>query len=347
MSGAYIPNFCRPGALFLTILFGELLAFLLTLMAFGEIHWWRVLWNASLTIQWILLSSVGLLCLLRPQFERLSPMQVTVICFGIILFITVIVSLAAMVVLHQFHWHALINDPVSQGFLIRNLTICVMVTAAALRYFYIQHQWQLKITSEADAQAQALQARIRPHFLFNSMNIIASLVPTQPKDAERVIENLCELFRASLNPQQTFVPLKDELALCERYLQIEKMRLGERLDIEIHVEDCPMNLNIPSLSLQPLVENAVYHGIQPREEGGCVRLHGWLDQDNQQVIIEVSNPLPDTPVDQKKGHGMAIANIKQRLHVLFGSKAKLEIQQSQAAFQVRLTVPSERKRLYS
>ncbi len=347
MNGVYIPNLCRPGALFLTILFGELLAFLLTLMAFGDIHWWQVLWNASLTIQWILLSSAGLLCLLRTHLKQLSVTQVTYFSFGVIIFITFFVSIAAMAVRYQFNWQLMLFDPLSHSFLIRNITMSVMVAAAALRYFYIMHQWQLKVTSEADAQAQALQARIRPHFLFNSMNIIASLVPTQPKDAELAIENLCELFRASLNPQQTFVPLKQELELCQRYLQIEKMRLGDRLEIDINLTACPMNLNIPALSIQPLVENAVYHGIQPREEGGCVSLIGWQENGQQQIVIEVSNPLPEKHQHSSVGHGMAIANIKQRLAVLFGDQAKLEIHQTEDSHHAKLYIPLERKRLYS
>ena len=139
-----------------------------------------------------------------------------------------------------------------------------------LRYNYIQRSLHTREESELHARIQALQSRIRPHFLFNSMNIIASLIPVDPDVAETVVEDLSELFRASLQEEGSEVSIEEELALCRRYTRIEYLRLGERLNIEWQIEDAVESVKIPLLTLQPLLENAIYHGIQPMPEGGTI-----------------------------------------------------------------------------
>ena len=158
--------------------------------------------------------------------------------------------------------------------------------------------------------------------LEDSMNIIASLIDSDPDTAESVVEDLSELFRASLNDAGNQVPVADELDLCRRYVRIEALRLGDRLDLDWQVQDAPAGVRIPLLTLQPLLENAIYHGIQPRPDGGTITVKvGFTDA---QVRVEISNPLPpaNTAVTSE-GNRMALGNIRSRLHALYGANANL------------------------
>eukprot|EP01031_Cornospumella_fuschlensis_P016430 gene16430-20080_t len=146
------------------------------------------------------------------------------------------------------------------------------MSALLLRYFFLQSQWRRQQQAELRARIESLQARIRPHFLFNSLNSIASLVVIDPYKAEQAVLDLSDLFRASLAKPGTLVSWAEELELSKRYLSIEQYRLGERLQLDWQVDDVPDDLPIPQLTLQPLLENALIYGIQPRIEGGLVRV---------------------------------------------------------------------------
>jgi len=223
-------------------------------------------------------------------------------------------------------------------FLLRNLAISTVVAAVILRHLYIQYQWRQRLQSETRARIEALQARIRPHFLFNSMNIIASLIAVDPETAEAVVEDLSELFRASLNDAGNQVPLQEELDLCERYVRIESLRLGERLQLDWQVDEFPGTVQIPLLTLQPLLENAIYHGIQPLPEGGTIRLRIWVD-DNR-CNVEITNPLPPANTRyQSQGNRMALNNIRSRLSVLYGSRAELSTTAADGRYATTLRFP--------
>ena len=160
------------------------------------------------------------------------------------------------------------------------MVITTVIVTSYLRYNYVRRSLQRREESELHARIQALQSRIRPHFLFNSMNIIASLIPVDPAAAETVVEDLSELFRASLQEEGSEVSIDDELALCRRYMRIEFLRLGKRLNINWQIEVVTDSVRIPLLTLQPLLENAVYHGIQPLPEGGTITVSIKYMRDN-------------------------------------------------------------------
>ena len=151
---------------------------------------------------------------------------------------------------------------------LQNLAVCAIATGLALRYFYVTHQWQANVEAEAQSRVRALQARIRPHFLFNSMNTIASLTRSNPKVAEQAIADLSDLFRASLREHRERIPLAHEIEIARAYERVERLRLGERLQVDWQVDGLPMDAKVPALILQPLLENAVYHGIEPLDQGG-------------------------------------------------------------------------------
>ena len=159
-------------------------------------------------------------------------------------------------------------------FLSRNLAVGTLITGLALRYFYVSHQWQRNVRRQAEARNIALQARIRPHFLFNSMNTIAALTRTNPEAAEASVLDLADLFRASLNDSREMVELAQEIDITRRYERMEKQRLGDRLTVRWQLQDLPMHARIPSLTLQPLVENAIYHGVEPLPDAGTVEIEG-------------------------------------------------------------------------
>jgi two-component system, LytTR family, sensor histidine kinase AlgZ len=214
--------------------------------------------------------------------------------------------------------------------------IATLLGAALLRYFYVLAQWQARLAAVTRAQVEALQARIRPHFLFNSMNTVAALIRVDPAAAERTVEDLSELFRAALGQHDTDDgTLGEELALIDRYLAIEQLRLGARLRVQRELDDLPLDFPLPRLLLQPLVENAVRHGIQPLREGGEVVLRGHRGGGG--IRIEISNPLPDTPAEPGNGHGLD--SVRQRIVYRYGPLAKAQAGPQGNRFVVLLYLP--------
>ena len=228
--------------------------------------------------------------------------------------------------------------------LFNNLITSAILSGITLRYLYLQQQLRNQQQAELHARIQALQSRIRPHFLFNSMNSIASLISSDPDLAERVIEDLAELFRASL-AEPTLIPLEREITLCRRYLEIEQLRLGKRLTIDWQIQLQSDDIKIPSLMLQPLVENAIFHGIEPMPKGGTVTIK--ISQAKNQLMIAIANPYPlvrkaaaqpQTP-SQDRHNRMALDNIRHRLQVHYGSAARLSSSEEQGVFTTYIFCP--------
>jgi two-component system sensor histidine kinase AlgZ len=239
------------------------------------------------------------------------------------------------------------NVPETTGqFVTRCLMISTIVTFVALRYFYVHQQWKQRIELESQARIDALQARIRPHFLFNSMNIIASLIHSQPDKAEQAVEDLSDLFRATLRDTGSMVTLAEEWRLCCNYLRIEGLRLGSRLSMEVDLSGVPQDAAIPMLTLQPLVENAIYHGIQPLEKGGTIKAFGEMQ--GNLVCISLSNPVSkssDERGSHSHGNKMALANIRHRLNLLFGTPARLDVNITPDEFEIKVIFPYLKGRL--
>ena len=263
---------------------------------------------------------------------------------------TIVVALTALGVLLAMHTSVigLVPEELKQNIsLSRQIVFTAAMVGSFLRYNYIRQSLHRREESELHARIQALQSRIRPHFLFNSMNIIASLIPVDPDAAETVVEDLSELFRASLQQEGSEVSIGEELALCRRYMRIEQLRLGERLNIEWRVEEIDEPVRIPLLTLQPLLENAIYHGIQPLPEGGTITVSIGYASDSYQITV--INPLPSEdlsqpvsnkyPTTQGRGNQLAIQNIRSRLDVLYGQRAYLETQTSGEVFVTRVKLP--------
>jgi two-component system sensor histidine kinase AlgZ len=223
-------------------------------------------------------------------------------------------------------------------FLWRNLGISAIVSAVALRYFYVQHQWARNLEAKSQARIQALQSRIRPHFLFNSLNTIASLTRSHPELAEAATEDLADLFRGTLADSSYEVRLSDEWELAKRYLHIEKLRMGDRLDVTWCIDDLPGDALIPQLTIQPLLENAIYHGIEHIRGGGTIDIKGKLEKDI--ITITITNPMPEhTRPVERASNKMAQENIRQRLSAVYGSQGRLQINETRTQYELTIRFP--------
>ena len=251
----------------------------------------------------------------------------------------------ASVMLLAAAWTALVfNASVALGEattpfgLARAWMLCVLLTAFVIAYFF----WRRRAFSPAltEARLQALQARIRPHFLFNSLNAVLSLIRSDPTRAEEALEDLAELYRALMQDNRRLTTLADELALCRQYLNLEQLRLGERLRVDWDVQNMPGDALVPQLLLQPLVENAIFHGIEPGAGPGTVLIR--ISRDKDQVRLLLANPYH--PEHQHRaGNRMALANIRERLALHFDVEASLATEVVGDEFEIRIVLPYRRQ----
>ena len=338
----YLPDLCTQRNVLLVVLMAQTIAMVYTLARYdGGGGFWLELANTSLFLMWAALAGAASLCFVRPFLARASLSTVTLVSFVIIMVIMLVITEMAWAVGRYAADLGLVGKvlPNEHGeLLVRNLGIGAIVAALILRYFYVNFQWQRNVEMEARARVHALQARIRPHFLFNSMNTIASLTRSDPERAEEAIEDLSDLFRVSLGDPRQRIPLKEELEVSRIYQRIEQLRLGERLRVRWLVNDLPMRALVPGLLIQPLLENAIYHGIEPLPEGGEVLIEGFLRKN--QMEIRISNPLSgDNPQHSYSGNQLALANVKQRLELAYPGKARVEVEQTPGEYQISLFLP--------
>ena len=333
----FLPDFCHVRSIFMVVLVSELLALIITLVRFQSDIFWLELGRYSIIIQWIALLSTALLCMSRPFLRRKSDIEAGLISYILVLIVTLFVTVGAI-------WtESLLQGQMNFSFLQHsglkgNLLVAAILAAIMLRFFYLQAQYRKRIQIVADAKLQALQARIQPHFLFNSMNVIAGLIPDEPDLAEKLIEDLSDLFRASLSEHRSRASLQSEINLCEQYIGIEQLRLGDRLQCQWQISDHIEKVTIPPLTLQPLIENAIYHGIQPLVDGGLVSIS--IKIINQQCHIVIENPLTEEASRQSSGNNIALDNIRERLQMLYDDKAKLSIFLKASSCTVILILPS-------
>jgi two-component system sensor histidine kinase AlgZ len=247
------------------------------------------------------------------------------------------VELVIVTVIVQLVWLLL---PDQRGFdqMLRHWLFTGLLTLILIGYFDLRNRALSPALTEA--RLQALQARIRPHFLFNSLNAVLSLMRAEPRRAETALEDLSELFRVLMADNRKLIPLQRELELCRQYLDLESLRLEERLNVQWQVDDFPDDLMVPPLLLQPLLENAVYHGIEPSASPGTITIE--IHRKGERLEIELSNPIPEAS-RQQAGNRMALANIRERLQLHFDAEASLKTRADDGRFVVRITLPQRTK----
>jgi len=270
-----------------------------------------------------LLLELALLWLLHPLLAGLRYER----ALAVVAFVTVV---CAVVV----HVPASLGAAPDPGRLLRHAILALIATFMLVGYFRLR----ARALSPAlvEARLQALQARIRPHFLFNSINAVLSLVRSEPQRAETALEDMAELFRVLMRDNRELAPLADEVELCRQYLELEKLRLGERLVVDWNVKSMPGDALVPPLMLQPLLENAVYHGIEPSMEPGTLSINIFLSRDEVHAILK--NPCA-TGRSHHSGNKMALANIRERLALHFDAEAALESKTTRDGYEVHIRVP--------
>ncbi|MBS0582130.1 MAG: histidine kinase [Proteobacteria bacterium] len=335
----WLPDFCSLPVLLATMLVVELLVVAILLAPSDEtMPLLPRLGTATVFAQWLALVCIVCLCQARPVLFRLAPFAGVLAAYAIILAIVAIGSAVVFTLDQQLGASLTLAPRFGARFVLRNTALAALVGAALLRYFYVIEQWRARVQAEARARLDALQARIRPHFLFNSMNTIASLIRTEPVAAERAVEDLSDLFRAALGADGKPSTLGAELELAQRYLAIERLRLGERLRVDIDLAaDLPHDLPLPALLLQPLVENAIHHGIQPLAQGGAVTLRARRDGGG--AVVAIGNPRPREGLRAPTRNGMALANTRARIEHHFGRRAEFEVHEGALDFEVVLRLP--------
>ncbi len=326
-----LPDFCNMGVALRILVFvngGAILA--AALMASSAAGVWEELTAISVLLQPILLLSLLTLCALRRPLRRLPYVLAVGAVLAIELLLTSAVTAAG---------HALLayDEPLS---LWRNGLACLAATGGLVAYFDLRARALSPALSEA--KLQALQARIRPHFLFNSLNAVLSLIRSDPRLAEKALQDMADLFRVVMADNSELVPLERELALCSEYLELEQLRLGERLQVAWHLEKRPIDALVPPLILQPLLENAVYHGIEPSSGPGSITVN--IYHARNQVHMVLRNPYNAGTGGHHAGNKMALQNIRERLALHFDAEGTLRTQVTETAYQVHIAIPYLRAR---
>ena len=324
-----IPNFRNLGIHLRVLLMHAGLLGLLTVYD-GQPGWSVGLWAGDLVQlagQWLppLLLTMGGLTLLYPIILRLPYIA------GLAAITTLTLVLTS---LSAYAYHMWIS-PLATTQYTQILLLCLGDIALSLYYLdLLQRAYSPAI---AEARLQALQARIRPHFLFNSLNAVLSLIRSQPQRAETALEDMAELFRVLMADNRALVPLSQEITLCQQYLSIEKLRLDERLQVEWHIAEIPSTLMIPPLILQPLLENAVYHGIETLSQGGTIVIN--ITTSAQSLLLRISNPLSPRP-EKTGGNKMALKNIRERLRLHYDLEAQLRQYEEHGQYVVEISIPT-------
>jgi len=317
-----LPDFRNLGVMARALIAVNLLALIAALLA--EPDW------SAMTVAFVmtaarfeppLVASLVLLYALAPWLLRFSYWS------GYLLVVAVVLVFAAVT-------HVALGESAPTG-IVRTLVLAAVTAAAVLAYLRLHTK--AYSPALAEARLQALQARIRPHFLFNSLNAVLALIRRDPRRAERTLEDLADLFRALMSDGRSLVRLADEINLIERYAAIEQLRLGERLRLSWDLDHAPMDAMLPALVLQPLLENAVYHGVEPGTGIGDVLVR--IERRGDQVLMRIENPWLEPAAGARAGNHMALDNIRERLMLFFDDEARLETSIEGARYRVNIEIP--------
>lgn len=289
----------------------------------GPAEWLARYVETAALVEPLLLLALGFLAGLRNPLRAL-PLRLGQAC--------VVALVAGLAYGQHLFWQSLgFGDGANP---LRPVVIAAAASIVLLGYFELRAR--AFSPAQTEARLAALNARIRPHFLFNSLNAVLSLIRARPQQAEAALESLSDLFRAAMRDPAELISLADEIALGKQYLELEKLRLGERLAVDWQIGAVFMGLPIPPLMLQPLLENAVYHGIEPAPEGGIVRI--VIEQRGEELIIAIANPTVAAG-QHASGNQIAVANIRERLALYYDLEARLEIEAGEDNYEVRIILP--------
>jgi len=329
-----LPDF-RNWGVALRILLLAMLARLITQYAYAPesgIHAVLPDPHGGLLFEIVLLMSAAMLAAASPWLRRHRYLT------GVALSILLVAACAGAS--HALFAWLMPHIPVTSPF--KAALLAATLTSVILLYF----NWRSRSLFPAahEHRLALLQARIRPHFLFNGLNTAIATVRHDSRLAERILLDLSDLFRQALRRTDELVPLKEEVQITQAYLDIETMRLGERLRVEWDVEESTLATPVPTLFLQPLVENAVRHGIEPRDHGGTICIHTRLQR--QMLLVEITNTAPPTHAERTTGNQIALNTTAERLALLFDEEAQLTTRRGEDYFSVSVSLPANGRLAY-
>ncbi|WP_312323786.1 sensor histidine kinase [Acinetobacter schindleri] len=300
---------------------GNVLALVLSL---AEAQSWQALnfmhlLQYILYINWVLLSFAACVELFHQYFDRMGIKSALITGFLLLQAIVLVTTVSLNILIHfgiNFHLYDLTSE-IAFKQVGMHLSFGILLGTLCFRYLYLREQWTRQRHSELNSRIQAMQARIQPHFLFNSLNSAISLISIDPDKAEHMLLNLSRLFRASFQ-ELKLVSLQEEIDLCQRYLEIEQIRLGDRLQLEWKLEnkDLYSQVQIPLLTLQPLLENSIFHGVEKILTKSTISI--LIEILQNQINIIITNPYSQDHAALKRGNGIAIENVRQRLKAYYG-----------------------------
>ena len=276
-----------------------------------------------LYINWILLAFTAWVDFFQNRLKKMGDLSAVIFGFALLELIVFVTTIVLNSVLHwgeNFSLNRLTSAIVFDN-VVLHLSYGALLGAFCLRYIYMRGQWFKQQNSELNARVQAMQARIHPHFLFNSLNSVVSLISIDPDKAEQMLIDLSKLFRVSFQ-ELKLVSLAEEIELSEKYIRIEQIRLGDRLNVEWNIQQPQLlkQVKIPLLTLQPLIENSIFHGVEQKHINAKIGILVEILQN--QVTIVITNPFIQDRINLREGHGIALDNVKQRLKAHFGESVQ-------------------------
>ena len=335
----FLPNFCRGPIVLHVIVVAQFLAVVITVLippltqrAFLD------LFLVSLFVQWIALTSISVLCLAGRFLNNLPEHRALIMAYLLLLCVTWLVGECALWVLSQFGvivsprpgWYAFFH--------VQNLTVSAIVNALVLRYLMARHQLQLKTRSVERARAEILRNKIRPHFLFNSMNIIASLTRRAPVKAETAIEDMADLFRVMLDDDDDLSPIHNEISIARKYLKLERLRLDRRLKVNWTTQGVPRAARTPVLILQLLLEHVVHNAVEQMSDTGVIQVTVRFN-DRSELEIELTAPYPESAPDAMTD-AAGLENIRLRLHDHYSDASVMRVNTGNGQIFVRINHPA-------
>lgn len=324
-----LPNFRNLGVTLRILLYGNALALIAAIFQAGG--WMDVLaqtLQVATRVTPIMLSSLLLLWIGRPWLNRLSYRR------GVL----VVNALVGLMTLLVYYFGATLYTQSEDTYFNLLRAVLLSITMSSMMLMYFRLRANVLAHARDDARLQVLRARIRPHFLYNTINAVLSIVRTQPRQAETALEDMADLFRMAMADENDLVSLEREVGLSRQYLALEQLRMGERLAVDWQIQDVSDDALVPAFLLQPLLENAVYHGIEPLIEGGCI--HVLLRRNGGVLQIVVENPCTQqSNIWPHEGNKIALQNIRERLALLFDAEASYQVTSGKDFYRVEIALP--------
>ncbi len=326
-----VPDWCNLGLMLRIVIAINTLFFCVAALRVASTAQWLDQWlRLAMVVEPVLIASLLFGCLIRRVTWRWPDR----LQFAVPLLLPAVLTYIAERTIGDL----LVSDPVRSW---RGALFATLLAASVL--YWAKLRERAYSPALAEAQLQALQSRIRPHFLFNSLNAALGLIRSDPRRAETVLEDIADLFRVLMRDSRERVPLGNEIALCKQYLAIEQLRLGDRLTANWRVDDAALGALVPTLLLQPLIENAVHHGIEPAMGAGTIDID--IGRTGRYIDIGITNPWQgDAAAEATRGNRIGLDNVRQRLALVHDLEANIESSVRDGRYVVRIRLPAERRR---